>query len=172
MRMIRFVLLGLVVFFVVLTALSLLFPSDIRISRVVNVPVSRRQEVFAAVSDLGAWKAWNDFVYRSSVTNIRCSSPSAGVGAFLRSDQLWIGEKQADTAGVLLDWRMSNGKQFAGGFQFLPVNTDSLAVQWWFEFHFRWYPWEKLGVFVYDRKLGPAMEESLGALQRFVENPR
>ena len=99
-------------------------------------------------------------------------APSSGAGAFLQSDQLRIVEKQVDTAGVLLNWDMINGKQFAGGFQFLSLNPYSLTVQWWFEFHFRWYPWEKLGIFVYDRKLGPVMEESLGALQRFVENPR
>ena len=172
MRLIKFALLGLAVLFVVMTALSLLFPSHVRISRSVNVPAGRGREVYAAVTDLGVWKAWNHFVYKASLTNIRCSSPSAGAGAFLQSDQLRIEEKQADTTGVVLNWEMFNGKQFAGGFQFLPVNSDSLAVQWWFEFHFRWYPWEKLGIFVYDRKLGPAMEESLGALQRFVENPR
>jgi hypothetical protein len=172
MRLIKFAFLGLVVLFVVLTALSLLLPANIRVSRVVNVPASRRQEVYAAVYDLGAWKNWNDFVYRSSMTNIRYSPPSGGAGAVLRSDQLRIEEKQADTAGVLLDWNMVNGKHFAGGFQFLSLNPDSLTVQWWFEFHFRWYPWERLGVFVYDRKLGPVMEESLEALQRFVENVR
>jgi len=172
MRLIKFAFLGLVVLFVVSTALSLLLPSDIRISRNVNVPVSRSQEVYAAVGDLGAWKKWNDFVFQSSLTNVRYSSPSSGVGAFLQSDQLRVVEKQVDTAGVLLNWDMINGKQFAGGFQFLSLNPDSLTVQWWFEFHFRWYPWEKLGIFVYDRKLGPVMEESLGALQRFVENPR
>jgi hypothetical protein len=170
MRLIKFAILGLLVLFLVLTALSLLLPSNIRVSRVVNVVASRRQEVYAAVSDLKAWKKWNDFVYQSSLTNIRYSSPSSGVGAFLQSDQLRIEEKKLDTAGVLLSWDMVNGKQFAGGFQFLSLNPDSLTVQWWFEFHFRWYPWEKLGIFVYDRKLGPVMEESLGALQRFVEN--
>ena len=172
MRVIKFAFLGLVVLFVVSTALSLLLPSDIRVSRNVNVPVSSRQEVYAAVSDLGVWKKWNDFVYRSSLTNVRYSTPSGGMGAFLQSDQLRIEEKNSDTAGVILHWDMVNGKQFAGGFQFLSLNPDSLTVQWWFEFHFRWYPWEKLGIFVYDRKLGPMMEESLGALQRFVENSR
>jgi Polyketide cyclase / dehydrase and lipid transport len=172
MRLIKFAFLGLIVLFAVLTGLSLLFPSTIRISRVVNVPASLRAEAYAAVSDFGAWKKWNDFVYQSSLTNIRYSEPSGGAGAFLRSDQLRIEETRADTAGVLLNWDMTGGKQFVGGFQFLSLNPDSVTVQWWFEFHFRWYPWEKLGIFVYDRKLGPVMEESLGALQRFVENPR
>jgi len=170
MRLIKFAFLGLVALFLVLTVLSLLLPSDIRVSRVVNVAASRRQEVYTAVSDLRAWRKWNDFVFQSSVTNIRYSSPSVGAGAFLQSDQLRIEEKKVDTAGVLLNWDMVNGKQFAGGFEFLSPNQDSLTVQWWFEFHFRWYPWEKLGIFVYDRKLGPVMEESLGSLRRFVEN--
>jgi Polyketide cyclase / dehydrase and lipid transport len=172
MRLIKFAFLGLIVLFAVLTALSLLFPSTIRIGRSLNVAASRRQEVYAAVSDFGTWNKWNDFVYQSSLTNIRYSSPSVGVGASLRSDQLRIEETRADTAGVLMNWDMVNGKQFVGGFQFLEENPDSVTVRWWFEFHFRWYPWEKLGIFVYDRKLGPVMEESLGALQRFVENPR
>jgi hypothetical protein len=172
MRLIKFAFLGLIVLFVVLTGLSLLFPSTIRIGRSVNVAASRRQELRAAVSDFGTWKKWNDFVYQSSMTNIRYSSPSGGAGAYLRSDQLSIKETQADTAGVLMSWDIRGGKQFVGGFQFLSENPDSVTVRWWFEFHFRWYPWEKLGIFVYDRKLGPVMEESLGALQRFVENPR
>lgn len=172
MRLIKFAFLGLVVLFAVLTVLSLLLTSEIRISRVVNVAASRRQETLTAVRDLQEWRRWNDFVYQSSLTNIRYSSPSDGPGAFLQSDQLRIEEKRADTGGVLLNWNFVNGKQFVGGFEFLSVNPDSLTVQWWFEFHFRWYPWEKFGVFVYDRKLGPVMEESLVALQRFVENPR
>ena len=112
MRLIKFAFLGLIVLFAVLTGLSLLFPSTIRISRVVNVPASRRAEAYAAVSDFGAWKKWNDFVYQSSLTNIRYSEPSGGAGAFLRSDQLRIEETRADTAGVLLNWDMTGGKQF------------------------------------------------------------
>lgn len=172
MRMVKFAALGLIVLFAVLTALSLLLPSTIRVSRVVNVPASRRPQVYQAVSDLQAWKGWNNFVYGASLTHVRYSSPAGGPGAFMQSDQLRIDESQADSAGVKLNWEMLNGRHFAGGFQFLSLNQDSLTVQWWFDFHFRWYPWEKLSVFVYDRKLGPVMEESLGSLQRFVENPR
>jgi hypothetical protein len=172
MRWVKFAFLGLMVLLGVLTLLSLLLPSDIRISRVVNVAAYHRRAAVAAVTDFDAWKRWNDFVYRADLTNVELSSPAVGPGAFLRADQLRITETQADTAGVVLNWDMVNGKHFVGGFQFLSVNRDSLTVQWWFDFHFRWYPWEKLGVFVYDRKLGPVMEESLGKLQRYVENPR
>lgn len=172
MRLIKFAFIGLLVLFATATALSLLLPSDMHISRVINVRASDRQAVYNAVTDLRVWEKWNEFVYGSSLTNVQLSSPSGGKGAWLRSDQLRIDEAKADSAGILLNWDLSNGKQFAGGFQFLELNEDSVTVQWWFDFHFRWYPWEKLGVFVYDRKLGPAMEESLAGLKRFVENPR
>jgi len=171
MRLIRFGIFVVVSLFVVLTALSLLFPSDIRVSRVVNV-YSSRQRLYAAVSDLSSWKEWNRMIDPDLLTNIRYSAPPSGPGAFMRADQLRIVERTADSDGVRLTWDLTNGKRFAGGFQFLSVNADSLTVQWWFDLHFRWYPWEKLGVFVYDRKLGPVMEESLDRLKQYVEKPR
>jgi hypothetical protein len=171
MRLIKFAVLAVVTLFLVLTALSLLFPSDLRVARVINVAASP-QQVYAAVSDFRTWRGWNDFVSKTPLTNTSYSSPSGGRGAFLRSDQLRIDEKDADSNGILLNWDLTGGKQFIGGFQFLSLNPDSLTVQWWFDFHFRWYPWEKLGIFVYDRKLGPLMEESLKGLKRFVENSR
>ena len=170
-RSIKYAGLSLLTLFVVLTLLSLLFPANVRVSRVINVAASR-QKVFDAVSDFHAWGHWNDFVRASPLTNIQYSSPSYGPGASLRSDQLLITMKEVDSSGVLLNWNLTGGKQFAGGFDLLASNPDSLTVQWWFDFHFRWYPWEKLGVFVYDRKLGPVMEESLKGLKLFVENSR
>jgi DNA gyrase inhibitor GyrI len=170
-RIIKFAGLSLLTLFIVLTLLSLLFPANVRVSRIINVAASR-QKVYDAVSDFHAWGQWNDFVRASPLTNIQYSSPSYGPGATLRSDQLLITMKDVDSNGVLLNWNLTGGKQFVGGFQLLSLNADSLTVQWWFDFHFRWYPWEKLGVFVYDRKLGPVMEESLKGLKLFVENSR
>jgi Polyketide cyclase / dehydrase and lipid transport len=170
-RIIKFAGLSLLTLFVVLTGLSLLFPANVRVSRVINV-AAPRQKVYDAVSDFHAWGHWNDFVRASPLTNIKYSSPSYGPGATLHSDQLLITMKEADSNGVLLNWNLTGGKTFVGAFQLLSQNADSITVQWWFDFHFRWYPWEKLGVFVYDRKLGPVMEESLKGLKLFVENSR
>ncbi len=169
MRFIKFALLSAVTIFLVLAGLSLLIPSDTRVVRVINVAASR-QRVAAAVGDFHTWGDWNDFLV-APLTNIKYSS-SVGTGAWLRADQMAISVLAADSNCVTLKWDLSGGKQFRGGMQFLPsFNEDSLTVQWWFDFHFRWYPWEKLGVFVYDRKLGPVMEESLKGLKRFVEKP-
>jgi hypothetical protein len=95
-----------------------------------------------------------------------------GVGARLSSDQMTITETAADSDGITLGWDMKGGKQYTGGIAVGRVNPDSLTVQWWFDLNFRWYPWEKLGIFVYDRKLGPVMEESLAGLRQYVEKSR
>lgn len=170
MKLVKFALISLVVLFIVLTGLSLLFPSHLRVSRVINV-VASREKVFGAVSDFRAWKNWNQFLSPNTLTNVQFSSPSSGKGAVLGSQELTIRETSADSDGVLLHWNLKGGKEVEGGFRFGSPNADSLTVMWYFDLHFRWYPWEKLGVFVYDRKLGPIMEESLTGLKQFVEKP-
>jgi hypothetical protein len=171
MRFIKFFLICIIFLFVVLTALSLLFPGNVRISRSVNVAVPR-EKVYAVLSDLRTWDQWNGFIRGTPLTGKSFSSPSAGKGAMLRSDQLVITEGGAasDSNYLSFDWNQLKGRRFEGGFTLLPTPRDSLSVQYWFDFHFRWYPWEKLGIFVYDRQWGPVMEESLDSLKRYLEN--
>jgi len=169
LRFIRFLLLSLVVLFLVSTALSLLFPSSLRVMREVNVAASQ-EKTMAVVGDLRTWPQWNKFVQSRELTNKRWSNPSYGKNAWMRADQFTITETVADSGNIGLNWDLRGGKQYAGGFQVSRTFADSVTVQWWFELHFRWFPWEKLGVFVYDRKFGPAMEESLTMLKQYVEN--
>ncbi|MBS1659950.1 MAG: hypothetical protein JST68_02750, partial [Bacteroidetes bacterium] len=152
----------------VLTHLSMHFPSHLHGSRVTNISAPRSKDS-AAVSDFRTWKEWNRFLHGNTLTNVHYSDPSAGKGAVLTSEELTVRETASDSDGVQLHWELKGGKEVDGGFRFDTLNTDSLTVMWYFDLHFRWYPWEKLGVFVYDRKLGPVMEESLAGLKQFVE---
>jgi len=171
MRIIRFGIVAFFVFFAVMTLLSLLVPSSLRVMRVVNVGASR-QRTLATVSDLRSWMEWNSFVRSPRLTHKAWSNPADGKGAWMHTDQISVQETGIDSDGIALNWDLKGGKQYAGGMSIIQTFPDSVSVEWWFDLHFRWYPWEKLGVFVYDRKLGPAMEESLDSLKRFVENTR
>lgn len=171
MRLLKFAVLGLLTLFIVLTALSLLFPSQLRITRVVNVSAPRTRTA-TVLADLHSWEEWNRFIRNVPLTNKHFSSPAVGVGATLYSDQYTIRETAADSNGITLQWDLKGGKKYACGFDLLTVNGDSLTIQWWFDLHFRWYPWEKMGAFVYDRKLGPVMEESLDSLREYLEKSR
>ncbi|HEX9510330.1 MAG TPA: SRPBCC family protein [Puia sp.] len=169
MRFIKFILISGIALFIVLTAFSFLFPSQMRVGRSINIAASR-EKVMAAVGDLRAWSQWNTFITSTPLTGMTFSSPSSGKDAFLRSDQLRVTVLAAGPDSVRLDWKQTKGKSFVEGFNLLQLQADSLTVQCWFDFHFRWYPWEKLGLLVYDKKLGPVMEESLAGLKRYVEN--
>jgi len=169
MRYIKLALISGIVLFGMLTALSFLFPSRIRISRAINI-AAPREKVYESLNDLRAWDHWNEFIKSSPLTGKTYSSPSAGKGAFLKSDQLEVTIMESVPDSMKIDWRQVNGKHFEGGFNLLQLHADSLTVQWWLDFHFRWYPWEKMGGLVYDSQLGPVMEKSLAGLKRAVES--
>ena len=46
---------------------------------------------------------------------------------------------------------------------------NSTIVQWYFDFKVKWYPWEKFGSIVFDKELGPPMEQSLEQLKKLCE---
>jgi hypothetical protein len=169
MRFIRFILIGAIVLFGLLTALSFLFPSQVEISRTVRIRAPLKK-AGNTVSDLGTWNSWNAFARSSSLSGRRVTNPSNGEGAVLSFDQLRIKEVKADSTLVLFNWDFTRGKTFAGGYSLIPLGADSVTVQAYFLFHLRWYPWEKMGIFVYDRKLGPLLEESLSGLKSYLEN--
>lgn len=168
MRVIKFLFISVIVLFCVLTALSLLFPSRLRVSRAINM-ASPREKIYAAAGDLQHWEEWNAFIRNTPLAGKAFSTPSSGKGAWLHSDQLSLTIISTAPDSVTLDWRLSNGKYFQGGYNILQTSGDSITVQSWFDFHFRWYPWEKLGILVYDKKFGPLMEQSLAELKRYVE---
>src|SRR5271154_3650845 len=103
MRFIRFLVLAAISLFLVMTALSGLFPSHLRVLRAVNVAAPRARAL-GAIGDLRAWTEWNEFVRSTPLTNKTWSSPSAGAGAWMHSDQMSIMERAADSDGVSLDW--------------------------------------------------------------------
>jgi ribosome-associated toxin RatA of RatAB toxin-antitoxin module len=150
-------------------AISLMFPSHIRISRAINIG-SAKQKVFNTVNDLKAWDNWNHFISQSPLTNKIFSNPSAGFGASMKSDQLNIRITDSKPDSVKTNWEQFNGKRFDGGLNLYQLRPDSITVQFYFDFHFKWYPWEKFTSLLYEKQLGTVMEESLTNLKQFAES--
>jgi hypothetical protein len=169
MRILRLFLISAVTLFTIMLLISLLFPSTIRISKAVNIGVPK-MKAYDTLRDIKTWNQWNMFVINAPLSHISLSNPSYGTGAYLNSDQLKIIIEHCTPDSVTTLWKQENGKSFSGGFDLLPLGKDSVAIQYYFDFHFRWYPWEKFSTLVYDKNLGPVMEESLGRLKRKLEN--
>jgi hypothetical protein len=160
MNIIRLAVLSAVILFLLLTAITSLLPGSVRISRAVNINAEPRQ-VLARLTDLKEWNSWNEYVKAMTQPMITTDS--------IYSGELSIARQGVAPASVKTMWHQQrNGKTFPGVFNL--INSHSVTtVQWYFDFHFRWYPWEKLSSIAYDKQIGPQMEQSLGNLKQLIE---
>lgn len=148
MRFFKLGIISLVILFLVITALSALIPSHVRISRAIDIQSS--QSPISYVSDLSNWEAWNKFTQQKDST-------------------LSIELVRATNDSVLTTWQQGDGRKFESSFIFFK-GRNYTTVQWYFDFHLRWYPWEKFQSIIYDKQMGPDMEASLTELKRIVES--
>jgi Polyketide cyclase / dehydrase and lipid transport len=170
MRLLRLVLISFIVLFLVTTFVFALFPSHIRISRVILIPASK-EKLASFIGDFRTWNQWNQFTIDSSLTHKTISDPSAGKGAWLQSDQERVTMLTGGPDSIRCRWTQTNGRSFGGGFNILPMDANNSTVEWYFDFYFKWYPWEKMGSMFYDKQLGPIMEKSLITLKNYTGNP-
>src|ERR1700704_885536 len=89
MRFFRLIIASIIVLFLVVTFLFALFPSTIRISRVIAIS-SSQEKTSSVINNLNTWSHWNHFINDSFLTNTYVSSPAVGKGAFIKSDQFRI----------------------------------------------------------------------------------
>ncbi len=163
MRFIKLALISAVVLFGVVLLISLLLPSHIRISRAIDINASR-EKIYPMVADVKQWDKWNEYigVYHHRVADT----------ALLKADEITI-TITAKTAGlVTAEWLQPSGNKFGNGFAIIANDGGKghTTVQWYFDFHVKWYPWEKFQSIVFDEQLGPVMEKSLANLKRITEN--
>ncbi|MBO9203614.1 MULTISPECIES: SRPBCC family protein [Niastella] len=164
MRIVKLAIISVVVLFLVTYLFSLIIPSQIRISRAMNISVSN-DSLRALVTDLRQWKQWNELVNNPALTNQQYAEKSYS------SDQLKVTSEPSTGDTLFTAWRQQNARVLASGFTWEGTG-DQLVLQWYFDVKLKWYPWEKFSSIVFDKQLGPPMEKSLGNLKKLLEkNP-
>lgn len=161
MRLIKLGIISVVIIFTVVLLMSLLIPSHVRISRAVNIHATSGL-VAERVGNLADWSRWNEVV------------KNAGPLAFDPAEKKLKGEKlaiiltKATSDSVFSVWHNQHGKEIAGVFSFRQAGNVTI-VQFYFDFHQRWYPWEKFASINLDKQWGPPMEKSLDNLKMIFE---
>ncbi len=162
MRFIKLALISAVILFGIIWLISLLLPSHVRISRAVdiNAPVEKIRPMLA---DIQQWEKWNDYikVYHNKIAETD----------MLKADEIAIFITAKTDTLVTADWQQPSGNKFGSGFAIISNGNQKghTTVQWYFDFHVKWYPWEKFQSIVYDQQLGPIMEKSLAELKKDAE---
>jgi hypothetical protein len=164
---VKLIVASLVVFTLVILFLFALFPSDISVTRLIQIraPENRVRE---KIADLRLWKDWNEFVRKPATSEIAIARQNIGAD----SVYIDIGSVRVNLSGVYPDsistvWR-HGADSFTGNYYLKKVN-DQTIVEWTLRFHVKWYPWTKLASMFYDKEMGPVMEKSLINLQKELE---
>ena len=151
MRLIKLGILSFIILFFVATAISLMIPSHIRISKAANFHVSKRSYLLAAVGNQENWQQWHPAYINDSLKRMK----SITVRNQLISDsEVVVQMQQGNKPAVINGWKIHS----------FP-NSDSLTLQWYMDFRLKWYPWQKFGSLFYENTYGRMMEEGLSNLK-------
>ena len=171
MRLFKLVFISFIVFFLLICFLFALFPSEVSVSRVVRIPVSR-EELSRALCNLSDWPRWNHFLDGTDSSSIKISTPPNHPGATIHTSKLTVKLRSIALDSIWTTWTNSRGREFSCLFLLMPAEKDNVYFQWKLDFHLHWYPWEKLGSMFYERQFGPIMEKSIFDLRQILEkNP-
>jgi hypothetical protein len=155
-RVLKLALISIVFLFVVVTAISLLIPSHVRISKAINIH-GQKDSVFQFIGDTTEWKFWHPaFMPNDSFE----SFPAISIVQQSQNDsEIVMHLQQLNKPEVVNAWKVYHHQ-----------STDSLTLQWYMDFHLKWYPWRKFGSLLYERTYGTMMEQGLENLKAKVED--
>ena len=168
MRSLKLVLISFFILFGVVTAIGLLFPSTVKVSRAANISAPY-DSVYKYLNDVKYWKLWMDGADTSTIFFL--SSKTEGAGTVVKigtGGEVTLIKSTADS--IYSDWKSGEGNIQHSVFTLLKdANNNVTTAQWSFEQQLNWYPWERFGSMANDKILGPIMEQSLDKLKKVLE---
>lgn len=164
MRIIKLGLISIVVFALLITGFSLFFPSNIRISKAIDINASK-DSVLLQISKVENWKNW----FPGADSTALMIQEGKIIGITTKANQELIIDKISDTT-VLVVTKNPGAKDGESGWNFIPASIpNTITIQWYMDFHLHWYPWEKFSSLLLEKRYGPMLEIGLARLKRFME---
>lgn len=163
MRIIKLGIISIIFFAVFLTLLSLFFPSHIRISKAIDINVGK----YDVIDQLGSENRHKWY------TNADSISMFGKDGKYNRITEVNTSSDELHDLPmhfVIIDASFPNPKIKEVGWNVFPGKaSNSVTVQWYMDFHLRWYPWEKFSGLLLEKRYGPLMEKGLENLKKLLE---
>jgi Polyketide cyclase / dehydrase and lipid transport len=164
MQVIKLGLISLVVFALLITGISLFFPSNVRISKAIDIK-GNRDSVWMLVKDPANWRKWYPggdslppFVVDGKIKGIGTDSMQA-----LMITDITDSTVMASNVGPL-------SKKGETGWNIYPGHVpEMMTIQMYMDFHLRWYPWEKFSSLLLENRYGQQLEKALENLKKLAE---
>lgn len=165
MRYIRLLVFSIVTLGLIITLISLFFPSEIHISRAVDISMGK-EKVKNLIAAPENWKQWfpgadsaEYYIEKGAIKGIVNNDNSRFVVKAVTDTTVVVEHTGAKGGSSIMGWRIiSSG------------NQPGFSLQWYMDFNLRWYPWEKFSGLILDKVYGPDMERGLSKLKSVAEN--
>lgn len=164
MRLLRFAFLNVLVFGLILTIVSLFFPSHIRVSKALDINAPK-DSVWTMLHHPENWKKW----YPGADSAALYYENGVVKGIATAQNQALVIGSETDSSIVLyqIDTRKRNA---VSGWNIYPSsNPNTITLQWYMDFHLKWYPWEKYSSILLEKRYAPTMERGLTKLKGILE---
>lgn len=165
MRIFKLAAISVLTLFFIVTVIGLLFPSVVRVSRAIDINAPK-DSVHHLIADVKYWKLWMEGAQENTIQFLSAKTAGAGTVAKMGNNEVSIKKATASTIETI--WKTESGNSQTAMFNLISTNNTT-TVQWYFEQHLRWYPWERFGSMMNDKVLGPTMEISLNNLKNVAE---
>lgn len=153
MRLLKLGLISFVVFFGIITAMSLAIPSQIRLSKAVNVKADKAV-LFSYITNQAHWPQWHPAFAKGNMQQL------------LQQNNIALTPLAATDSTVQVQWQQKGRPPVLNGWQLHQVpGADSATLQWYMDFQLPWYPWHKFGSLFYEKTYGVMMEQGLTNLK-------
>ena len=160
MKLLKLAFISALILSVLVTAISLLFPSTVIVSRAVEVK-STPDKIAYYTADLNQWNAWMSDWKQNEV---RLQNDTAFIGT-----QIIHLEGKTDSS-VNYQWVATGQAPYQVKIEWFPLEKGNYVIHWTFEQHVHWYPWEKFQTLLNEKLLGSKMEQELQNLQGVINN--
>lgn len=160
MQVLKLAFLSLIAFFLLITAMSLLIPSQIRISKAVNI-TGNTDSVFYLINNQDQWRHWHPAFQLQHIDSLLRKNKISLTPVVKTDSLVVINWQQGGKAPVLNSWQVHH---------FAPSPT--VTLQWYMDFRLRWYPWEKFSSLFYEKTYGVMMEQGLSQIKTIVEKAK
>jgi hypothetical protein len=165
MRVVKLGIISLVFFSLFITGISLFFPSHIRISKAIDINASR-DSVLLQLKDPANWKKW--YPGADTMELYREEGKATGPGPDSLQGLMRI-TGSSDSSVTAVTSGPGIKETVTGWNLYLSPAPNTITIQWYMDFHLRWYPWEKFSGLLMEKRYGPLMEKGLSNLKTLLE---
>jgi hypothetical protein len=175
MRFIKAFLFGITGLFIIITLLSLLISSNVKVSRVVIINNTSAGKVYQQVANFENWKNWHP-IFTVDSAKLYFHPPAivgkdSGCYIMHRGKEVIIKSIESDSTSVKFLLQSEGENDIENNIIITPLlSQNAVQVEWRTITKLHWYPWEKFYAIFIDKIAGPGYEAALNGLKNFMEN--